>query len=128
MGIAGMPGGIIPTEEGGGKPVCDGGDNGIPAGKLPAPPNISWADVVCGGLVPKRMVAAAVVGPTESELAADVTSLGDGTGWNGDVLRGGGICCCDIMVTGGGRGIVPTIGDVTAAGIMGTTMVGMPPI
>ena len=87
-------------------------------GMLPTGPDCNPG----GGAVPNRC-AAVVAGPVASELAADVTSLGGGTLWNCTGLGAGG--CCEAV---GGGGIGPTIGDVTVAGIIGTTIVGEAPI
>jgi len=80
---------------------------------------------VGGGEVPNRC-AAVVAGPVASELAADVTALGGGALWNWIGLGGAG-GCREAMGGGGGIG-QPTIGDVTVAGIIGTTIVGEAPI
>lgn len=98
--------------------------------------------------VPKRgTVDSAGVGPPISEFAADVTWL-EGGAWGMGLLADGdhgGGACCDVVpkvdemgveeadATIGGGGMVPTTGDVTIAGSMGTTdimdvVVGLAPI
>ena len=81
-----------------------------------------------GGAVPNKcavVAAGPVTPPPASELAADVTSLGGGAYWSWVGLGAGG---CRGEAVGGGGGIGPTIGDVTVAGIIGTTIVGEAPI
>ena len=104
-GIVGMPGGR--DTAGAGTPMSEGTGSG-------AVPN-KCAAVAAGPATP----------PPASELAADVTSLGGGAYWSWVGLGAGG---CRGEAVGGGGGIGPTIGDVTVAGIIGTTIVGEAPI